>query len=537
MGSKGRKYIFVTGGVLSGLGKGTMAASLGRLLKARGYRVTNLKFDAYINVDPGTMSLSRHGEVFVTDDGTECDLDIGNYERFIDENLPGESSVTIGKVYLSVIERERSRGYEGEDIQVIPHITDEIKKRIREAAESSGAEIAIVEIGGTVGDIESLPLLEAIRQMAFDESRGNVMFIHLTLVPLMQKSGEMKSKPTQHSVKELLSFGIQPDIIVCRSEQPVNEALKDKIALFCNVLRERVIQNTDAECIYDVPLQLEQEGLAKLVCDRLSIPYAEPDLDEWRGFCRRRREASTPVKIALVSKYTETQDAYLSVTEALLHASVKAGLKLDLCRLSAEDLVNPDGLSLLQSAEGIIIPGGFGERGVPGMIRAAGYARQNRVPFLGIGLGMHSAVFEYARAVLDRPDAYSAEYGETTTPIIDIIPESRNKRATGSMRRGASEITFTPNSLISASYAASTAIERHRHRYEINPAYRDALSDAGMLTTASSQNGARAEAVELPASVHPWFVGVQYHPEFKSRPNRPHPLFVEFMSAAALKDY
>lgn len=525
-----RKYIFITGGVVSGLGKGTMAAALGRLFKARGFKVANQKFDPYINVDPGTMSPYRHGEVFVTEDGYECDLDIGHYERFTDENLTGDCNITSGRVYMSVIERERAGGYQGNDVQVIPHITDEIKSRIRSAAEANQAEVAIIEIGGTVGDIESLPFLEAIRQMAFEVPRGDAVFIHLTLVPFLHSSGEMKTKPTQHSVKELLSIGIQPDIIVCRTHLPISEAMRNKIALFCNVRRECVVQNVDTDNRYEIPLLLENEGLAELARVKLGLPFARPDLDEWRALCAKQTEANRQVTIALVGKYVELHDAYLSVTEALGHAAAANGAKLTVKWVDAESLEAPDGLDALAEADGIIIPGGFGERGVGGMILAANYARENKVPFFGICLGMQCAVIGFARSAMGLTNAYTTEFGLTPDPVIDLMPEQRDAKSFGgTIRRGASLCDFVDGSLIRSAYAAPSASERHRHRYEINNAYRDALAEAGLTISATSCDGARIEAVELPTDVHPWFLGVQYHPEFKSRPNRPHPLFVEFV--------
>jgi len=525
---KTHKYVFITGGVLSGLGKGILAASLGRLLKARSYSVTNLKFDAYINIDPGTMSLSRHGEVFITGDGGECDLDIGHYERFIDENLPNEANVTMGKIYQRVIQKERDMFYEGTDVQVIPHITDEIKSHIRGTAAKTEADISIVEIGGTVGDIENMPIIEAARQMLFDEPRGNVMFVHLTLVPYMEKSGEMKSKPTQQSVKELLSFGIQPDLIVCRAVREVSSSIKEKIALFCNVRRDCVIQNTDADSIYDVPLQLEEEGFARLVCEKLAIPCPAPDLSEWISFCDRRRNALKPVNIALVGKYADQRDAYLSVCEAINHAATA----LDLCPVitwvAAESLEKEEGLSALKGIDGIIIPAGFGERGVAGMINAAKYARENKIPCFGIGMGMHCMVTEFARNVLGRADAKSAEYGDTTTPIVTIIPESKGTDSTQAMRRGNMQMRLTEGTLTARAYGEAAITERHRHRYEVNSKYRKALEAAGLCVSAVSQN-TRIEGVELKGG---WHIGVQFHPEFLSRPNRPHPMFKAFVAAS-----
>lgn len=529
-----RKYIFVTGGVVSGLGKGTMAASLGRLLKARGFRVTNQKFDPYINVDPGTMSPYRHGEVFVTEDGSECDLDIGHYERFIDENLSGECNITTGKVYMSVIERERRGGYDGADVQVIPHVTDEIKCRIRQAAENAKADIAIIEIGGTVGDIESLPFLEAIRQMAFEVPRAGACFIHLTLLPFLQGSGEMKSKPTQHSVKQLLAIGIQPDIVVCRSDRDVGESIRDKIALFCNVRRESVIQNMDVDNIYDVPLMLEDEGLARLVCDKLELACAKPDLDEWRALCRRRREATHTVDIALVGKYVDMKDAYLSVAESLHHAAAWEGLRLNLSWVDAEGLERSDNMAELTAASAIIVPGGFGERGFGGMIRAASHARTQKTPFFGICLGMQAAVISFAREILSLTDANTSEFAKTTNPIIDLMPEQKNVTDLGgTIRRGGAVITLKQGSLIEGAYNASSVTERHRHRYELNPTYIPTLTQNGLIIAATSHNGEgdiRSEAIEL--ANHPFYIGTQYHPEFISRPNRPHPLFLTFIKAA-----
>jgi len=528
------KYIFVTGGVVSGLGKGITAASLGRLLKARGFKVTNQKFDPYINIDPGTMSPYQHGEVFVTEDGGECDLDVGHYERFTDENLTISSNITSGKIYWSVLNRERQGDFDGETVQVIPHITNAIKEMVLRAGDAQKSDIVITEIGGTVGDIESLPFIEAIRQMSFDMGRENVLYVHVTLIPYLSKSGEMKSKPTQHSVKELLSIGIQPDIIVCRTEHEMTKEMKDKIALFCNVREGCVIQNADAESLYEVPLYLEREGLSALVCNKLGLPLHEPDLTEWCDLIARQKAVSKSVEIALVGKYVELHDAYLSIVESLHHAGIHNGADVKIRWVNAEDAETQDMETLLCGVDGILVPGGFGLRGMQGKVNAVQYAREKKIPFLGICLGMQCTVIEFARHCAGLPLADTSEYNtETTAPVIDLLPEQRkiDKRG-GTMRLGAYPCKLVPGSLAHAAYGENMVFERHRHRYEVNEDYRTALEEKGLIFSGSSPDGRLAEIIELPQAEHPWFMGVQFHPEFKSRPNRPHPVFREFVKAA-----
>ncbi len=526
------KYIFVTGGVVSGLGKGITAASLGRLLKARGYRVTLQKFDPYINIDPGTMSPYQHGEVFVTDDGAETDLDLGHYERFVDENLSVNSNVTTGRIYWNVITKERRGDFLGGTVQVIPHITNEIKERIYRMGKNGGTDIVITEIGGTVGDIESLPFLEAIRQAAKEVGHGNAMFIHVTLVPYIYGSGELKSKPTQHSVKELLSLGIQPNVIVCRSEQPLPDDLREKIGLFCNIRQEDVIQNLNAPVIYEVPLMLEQEGLAASVCYHLGLENREPDLADWRKLVERYRQVHDKVTIALVGKYVGLHDAYLSVAESLCHAGIANGVSVDIKWINSEEITPENVAETLGGCDGILVPGGFGNRGVEGMALAAKYARENAVPYFGICLGMQMAVIEFARDVLHFKGANSGEFDdECAYPVIDIMPEQKEvTKKGGTMRLGLYPCKLALGSLSRATYGDELVYERHRHRYEFNNAYRDEFVQAGLNLAGLSPDGRLVEIIELPG--HPWFVGVQFHPEFKSRPNRAHPLFASFVGAA-----
>lgn len=526
------KYIFVTGGVVSGLGKGITAASLGRLLKARGYRVTIQKFDPYINVDPGTMSPFQHGEVFVTDDGAETDLDLGHYERFIDENLSINNNVTTGKIYLDVITKERRGDFLGGTVQVIPHITNEIKDRIYRVGRNGGTDVVITEIGGTVGDIESLPFLEAIRQAGKEVGHGNAMYIHVTLVPYIYGSGELKSKPTQHSVKELLSLGIQPNVIVCRSERPMSEDIRDKIALFCNVRNEDVIENLNAPVLYEVPLMLEKEGLASVVCYHLGLEDRVPQLDEWRGMVDRCKSVSGNVTIALVGKYVGLHDAYLSVAESLCHAGISNHVKVNIKWVNSEE-VNPDTVGeLLRGVDGVLVPGGFGDRGIPGMIEAAKYARENRIPYFGICLGMQIATIEFARSVLGIEDADSGEFRpDGHDSVIDIMPDQKDiTNKGGTMRLGQYPCELAKGSMCSAIYKQPLIYERHRHRFEFNNDYRERFEKAGMRLAGLSPDGKLVEIIELPS--HPWYVGVQFHPEFKSRPNRPHPLFDSFISAS-----
>ncbi|MCO7137439.1 CTP synthase [[Clostridium] leptum] len=524
------KYIFVTGGVVSGLGKGITASSLGRLLKARGYRVTMQKFDPYLNFDPGTMNPYQHGEVFVTDDGAETDLDLGHYERFIDESLTRNSNVTSGRIYWSVIQKERDGDFNGGTVQVIPHITNEIKSRIAMGKEN--VDIAIIEIGGTVGDIESLPYLEAIRQFASDVGRGNCVFIHVTLVPYLAASHEQKTKPTQHSVKELLGLGIQPDIIVCRSEQLVSRELRNKIALFCNVRNDCVIENLDLPFLYEVPLALESEGLPRIVLRHLSLEDPQPDLEEWTKMVDIIRSLEKKVKIALVGKYVGLHDAYLSVVEALKHGGISNNADIDIKWVDSENITEENVADILGDVDGVLIPGGFGTRGVEGKICAASYARRNGLPYFGICLGMQVAVIEYARNVLGHEDANSAEIDPGTAhPVIDLMPEQKDvSQIGGTMRLGQYPCRLNPNSKAYDAYQQSIIYERHRHRFEVNNIYRDELTNSGVLLCGVSPDNRIVEMVEL--TDHPWFIGCQFHPEFKSRPNRPHPLFRSFIGAA-----
>ncbi|NLU23367.1 MAG: CTP synthase [Clostridiales bacterium] len=525
------KYIFVTGGVVSGLGKGICAASLGRLLKQRGLSVRNQKFDPYLNVDPGTMSPYQHGEVFVTDDGAETDLDLGHYERFVDENLTGDSSVSSGKIFWSVLNREREGGYLGGTVQIIPHITDEIKSRIY-AMEREDLDVVICEIGGTVGDIESQPYLEAVRQVACEKGRENVLFIHVPLVVQIPGSGELKSKPTQHSVKELLSAGIQPDVLVCRSDAPLPEDVRRKIALFCNVEAECVIPNLTASTLYEVPLMLEKEGLAEVVCRKLNLPAKGPDLTEWSAMVQRIKTARNHVTIALVGKYTQLHDAYLSVVESLSHAGTANSAVVDIRWEDSEELTKKNIDEKLRGCHGILVPGGFGDRGIEGMILAAQYAREKKIPYFGICLGMQIAVIEFARHVLGWADATSSEFVPTTThPVIDLMLEQVGVTAKGgTMRLGRYPCVLRQDGRAYGLYGRADISERHRHRYEFNNDFRAAMEEKGLLLSGLSPDGHLVEIVEEPD--HPWFVGVQFHPEFKSRPDRPQPLFRGFVEAA-----
>ena len=525
------KYIFVTGGVVSGLGKGICAASLGRLLKQCGLRVRNQKFDPYLNVDPGTMSPYQHGEVFVTDDGAETDLDLGHYERFVDESLTGDSSVSSGKIFWSVLNRERQGGYLGGTVQIIPHVTDEIKRRLY-AMDDGRTDVVIAEIGGTVGDIESQPYLEAIRQVAAEQGRGNVLYIHVPLVVSIPGSGELKSKPTQHSVKELLSVGIQPDVLVCRTDSPLPEDMRRKIALFCNVSEDCVIQNLTASTLYEVPLLLEKEGLCRVVCRKLGLNAGEPDMRHWHELVEQIHRATRPVTIALVGKYTELHDAYLSVAESLFHAGTACGAQVDIRWVDSQHLTAENIADALTGCKGILVPGGFGDRGIEGMILAAQYARENRIPYLGICLGMQIAVIEFARHVAGWSDAHSAEFDSATAhPVIDLMPDQVGVTAKGgTMRLGKYPCVLTAGTRAQAAYGQSEIWERHRHRYECSNVFRPALEEAGLRIAGTSPDGRLVEMVELPE--HPWYVGCQFHPEFKSRPDRPHPLFRGFVTAA-----
>jgi CTP synthase len=526
------KYIFITGGVVSSLGKGITAASLGRILKSRGLKVLLQKFDPYINVDPGTMSPYQHGEVFVTEDGAETDLDVGHYERFVDVNLTRYSNYTTGRIYQAVLEKERRGEYLGQTVQVIPHITNEIKSRVTYMEEKVGPDVIISEIGGTVGDIESLPFLEAIRQLKFDLGKERVLYIHVTLVPFIRTAGELKTKPTQHSVKELRSIGIQPDILVCRTEQDLSEDLRAKLALFCDVDREAVIQLKDVTSIYEVPLMLAEEGMDRQVIKRLSLTCQKADLAEWEEIVRKVRNLNRQVTIGLVGKYVELPDAYLSIVEALKHAGLQYNCDINIRWVNAE-LVEKEGPeAMLAGVDGILVPGGFGERGVEGKIATAGYARENQIPYLGICLGMQSAIIEFARSVCQLKDAHSSEFApDTSHPVVDLMPEQKHiENKGGTMRLGGYPCRLVPGTLVHRWYGKENIEERHRHRYEINNDYRDILQQNGMIFSGLSPDGRLVEIMELPD--HPWFVGCQFHPELISRPNRPHPLFLGLIEHA-----
>lgn len=526
------KYIFVTGGVVSSLGKGITAASLGRLLKNRGLKVTIQKFDPYINVDPGTMSPYQHGEVFVTDDGAETDLDLGHYERFIDINLSKNSNVTTGKVYSSVISKERRGEYLGGTVQVIPHITNEIKERIMRAGRESGSDVVITEIGGTVGDIESLPFLESIRQLRSDVGRDNVMYIHVTLIPYIKAAGEIKTKPTQHSVKELRSIGIQPNVIVCRTEHELSEDTKAKIGLFCDLDKDAVVECRDASTLYEVPLNLRAEGLDEIVVKHLKLDTPQPDMTEWEALVERIGKLEKTVEIAIVGKYVALHDAYLSVVESLSHAGFDANADVKIRWVDAEEITDENVEDMLGGLGGILVPGGFGDRGIEGKITAIRYARENNVPFFGICLGMQVSVIEYARALANMEGANSSEIDPTTTfPVIDLLPEQKDiEDLGGTMRLGLYPCKLIEGSLAMECYNDELVYERHRHRYEFNNAYREQIEAAGLVISGTSPDGRLVEIVELPN--HPWFLAVQFHPEFTSRPNRPQPLFREFVKAA-----
>lgn len=525
------KYIFVTGGVVSSLGKGITAASLGRLLKNRGLRVAIAKLDPYLNIDPGTMSPLQHGEVFVTDDGGETDLDLGHYERFIDANLTRLCSVTTGQIYSEILEKERRGEFLGGTVQVIPHVTNEIKSRIFKVARAGDADVVIVEIGGTVGDIESLPFLEAIRQMKAEVGRDNCLYIHVTLVPFVGAAGELKTKPTQHSVKELRSIGIQPDIIVCRSEKPLAEDIREKIALFCDIETEAVIPNVDADTIYEVPLIFEREGLDDLVIRRLGLDAGEGDLDSWRAMVERMKNPDHMVKVGIVGKYVVLPDAYLSVAEALRHAGISNDAHIDIQWISSER-IEDEGTGVLEGLDAVLVPGGFGNRGFEGKIRTIEYCRENQVPFLGICFGMQAAVIEFARNVCGLSAANSTELdSDTPHPVVRLQPTSKPiERLGGTMRVGLSQCKLQPNTLAHRVYGEDVISERHRHRYEVNQEYRGILNEAGMTISGTAPDTGGVEVVELPS--HPWFVAVQFHPEYRSRPNRPHPLFHSFIQAA-----
>ncbi|MHB8461681.1 MAG: CTP synthase [Vulcanimicrobiaceae bacterium] len=531
------KFIFFTGGVVSSLGKGITAASLGRLLKARGISVSIQKLDPYINVDAGTMNPYQHGECFVTEDGAETDLDLGHYERFIDETLSQANNVTTGQIYASVIEKERRGEYLGATVQVIPHITNEIKAHIKRVGEASKADVCIVEVGGTVGDIESLPFLEAIRQMRYDVGDENVMYVHLTLVPHLGAADELKTKPTQHSVRELRGIGIAPDAIVCRtqSSKPMPQELKDKIALFCDVSPSAVVQNGDAATIYAVPLNLEAEGLADAAIRKLGLPTAAPKLDEWSMIVDRIMHPHRRVKIALVGKYVELKDAYISINEALYHAGIHHNVAVDIERIDSEH-VERDGVETLAHVDGILCAPGFGARGVKGKLMAITYAREKKLPFLGICYGMQLACIEFARSVCGFPEAMTTEVDESTPdPVIDFMPDQRNLEVYGgTMRLGAYACTIDEGTLAFDAYGTKDVVERHRHRYEFNNRYRPVFEEHGMRFSGLHSVGKTTlvEIIELPKDMHPWFVGTQAHPEFASRPNRPSPLYRDFVGAA-----
>jgi CTP synthase len=525
------KYIFVTGGVVSSVGKGITVASIGRLLKSRNISVSVQKLDPYINVDPGTMSPYQHGEVFVTQDGEETDLDLGHYERFIDVNLTTASSVTTGQVYSSIIAQERRGDFLGGTIQVVPHVTNEIKRCFREVARESEAGVVIVEVGGTVGDIEGLPFLEAIRQMRSDVGRGNVLYVHVTLLPYLSVTGELKTKPTQHSVNELRRIGIQPDIIVCRSDYPITDEVRDKIALFCDVDRRAVVPLLTLPIIYETPLVLEEAGLGQLIVEMLDLPRINGDLSEWRTLVERMKEPKEPLSIAIVGKYVELRDSYISVKEALRHAAVHHDRDIEIHWIQSEDLER-DGDSLLSSVQGIVVPGGFGVRGIEGMVIAARYARENKIPYLGLCLGMHVMTIEYARHVLKSPEPNSTEFDlETPYPVIDLLlGQRRVKEKGGTMRLGTYPCHLVEGTKAASAYGEQVVYERHRHRFEFNNDFREILERAGMVFSGLSPEGSLVEVGEL--RDHPFMVGCQFHPEFRSRPNRPHPLFRDFIGVA-----
>jgi len=526
------KYVFVTGGVVSGLGKGITAASLGRLLKARGYKVTMQKFDPYINIDPGTMNPVQHGEVFVTDDGAETDLDLGHYERFIDESLTKNSNVTTGKIYWSVLQKERRGDFGGGTVQVIPHITNEIKSRFHRNPAAKDTEIAIIEVGGTVGDIESQPFLEAIRQFQHEKGHDNVILIHVTLIPYLRASQEMKTKPTQASVKDLQGMGIQPDILVCRSEYPLDDGIKDKISLFCNVPSKHVLQNLDVEYLYEAPLAMEDENLAGAVCECLKLDCPEPDLKDWREMVDYLKNPTTEVTVALVGKYIQLHDAYISVVEALKHGGIFNHATVNIKWIDSETVTPENSDEMFSDVSGILVPGGFGTRGIDGKLEAIRYARTRNIPFLGLCLGMQLSIVEFARNVIGYRDAHSAEFDPNTNhPIIHIMPEQIGiEDIGGTLRLGSYPCTLNTASKAYEMYKKEQIEERHRHRYEVNNDYRDTLTEHGMKLSGLSPDGKIVEMIEIPG--HPWFIATQAHPELKSRPNRPHPLFKGFIEAA-----
>jgi len=528
------KYIFVTGGVVSSLGKGLASASLGKLLQARGLRVNMIKFDPYINVDPGTMNPFQHGEVFVTDDGAETDLDLGHYERFLDQNMGRQNNVTAGQIYDAVITKERRGDYLGGTVQVIPHITDEIKGRIKGLGEMNGrADVVIAEIGGTVGDIESLPFLEAIRQMGLEEGRGGVVYVHLTLVPYIKAAREVKTKPTQHSVRELREIGIQPDILLCRTERRLTKALRDKIALFCNVTPQSVIEARDVDSVYEVPLMFHRQGIDDLILGQLELKGREPDLSQWERMVESIKSPSKRVKIVVCGKYVNLWDAYKSINEAFIHAGVENGIGVEVKWVDSEELMERGARSLLRGAEGVLVPGGFGERGIKGKLEAIRWVREKKIPFLGICLGMQCAVIEYARNVCGLLGANSLEFDPNTPhPVIHLMPDQEKVKAKGgTMRLGAYPCKLVKRSFAYKAYGDLKISERHRHRYEFNNEYREILAKSGLGISGLSPDGRLVEIIELEG--HPWFVAGQFHPELKSRPTKAHPLFREFVRAAA----
>ncbi len=525
-------YIFVTGGVVSSVGKGISVASMGRILKSRGISVSVQKLDPYLNVDPGTMSPYQHGEVFVTQDGAETDLDLGHYERFIDIDLSAASSVTTGQIYSSVIAKERKGDFLGGTIQIVPHVTNEIKNRIKDVGRRSQADVVFIEVGGTVGDIEGLPFLEAIRQMRSDAGKDHVLYVHITWLPFIGSTAELKTKPTQHSVNELRRIGIQPDIIMCRSDHPVSESIKEKISLFCDVDKRAVIPLVTASSIYEVPLILEDAGVGEIIIEKLGLKPVHQDLAEWRQMVAKMKESKEKVSVALVGKYTELKDAYLSIREALYHAGLHHSREVDITWVNSEELSSKNAHSVLAKAQGIIVPGGFGDRGIEGMIVAAKYARENRIPYFGLCLGMQIMVIEFARDVFCSQSPNSCEFDSNTEyPVIDILPEQKNivdKGAT--MRLGGFPCNLLPGTKAAAAYQADLVHERHRHRFEFNNVYKNDLARAGLIASGHSPSGKLVEIVEL--KDHPWMLGTQFHPEFRSRPNRPHPLFRDFVGAA-----
>lgn len=525
------KYVFVTGGVVSGLGKGITAASLGRLLKARGYKVTMQKFDPYINIDPGTMNPVQHGEVFVTDDGAETDLDLGHYERFIDESLTRNSNVTTGKVYWTVLQKERRGDFGGGTVQVIPHITNEIKSRFHRNYSTTETEIAIIEVGGTVGDIESQPFLEAIRQFQHEVGHENAILIHVTLIPYLRASGELKTKPTQASVKDLQGMGIWPNIIVCRSEHPLDDGIRGKIALFCNVPPNHVLQNLDVDVLYEAPLAMEEEHLAEVACECLKLDCPAPDLTEWRAMIDAWKHPQKEITVALVGKYTQLHDAYISVVEALKHGGVANRTSVNIKWVDSESLTKDNAADILGDVKGILVPGGFGDRGIEGKICAIQYAREHRIPFLGLCLGMQLSIVEFARHVIGYEDAHSVELNpHTTHPVIHLMPDQNGiEDIGGTLRLGSYPCVLDKNSKAYEVYGEETIHERHRHRYEVNNDFRSILTENGMKLSGISPDGRIVEMVEIPS--HPWFIATQAHPELKSRPNRPHPLFKGFIQA------